>query len=66
MTDFFEKGINTFFSKAVFHISPHVDNCNDVHRDYIVCLARYKTFDGFYRPPSYSERIAYHGRQEKL
>lgn len=54
------------FFKAVFHISPRVDNCDDVHRDYIVYLARYKTFDGFYRSPSYSDRIAYRGRQEKL
>jgi len=60
------KGGSIHFSKTVFHISSRVDNCDDVHHDYIVCLARYKTFDGFYRPPSYSDRIAYRGRQEKL
>lgn len=55
------------FSKAIFHISSHVDNCARVHRDYTVCLAAcYKTLDGFYRPPSYSDRIAYRGKQEKL
>lgn len=55
------------FSKAIFHISSRVDNYASVHRDYAVCLAAcYKTLDGFYRPPSYSDRIAYRGKQEKL